>query len=67
VLFLYDKLYKLLLITDMRSSRMHRLVIVTVHMADTILQNASSHAKPMKQSPVKEVCLMLCLTLDGGV
>lgn len=56
-----------MLITDMHSSRMHRLVIVTVRMADTILQNAYSHAMPMKQGPVKAVCLMLCLTLDGGV
>jgi hypothetical protein len=67
LLFLYDKLCKLLLITGTHSSRVRRLVIVTVHMADTILQNASSHAKPMKQSPVKEVCPMLCLTLDVGV
>lgn len=63
---LYDKLYKFL-ITGMHSSRMRKLVIVTVRTANTDLQNAPSPVKPMTQCPVKEACLMLWLTLDGWV
>jgi hypothetical protein len=55
---LYDRLYKFL-ITGMHSSRMHKLVIVTVHMADTDLQNAPSRVKPVNQCPVKEAYQML--------
>lgn len=55
---LYDRLYKFL-ITGMHSSRMHKLVIVTVHMANTDLQNAPSPVNPVTQYPVKEACLML--------
>jgi hypothetical protein len=55
------------MITGMLSSRMHKLVIVVAHMADTDLQNAQNYVKQLTQHPVKKVCLTLCLTLDGWV
>jgi hypothetical protein len=51
----------------MLSSRMLKLVIVVAHMADIDLQSAQNYVQQLNQHPVKKVCLMLCLTLDGWV
>ena len=67
LLLLHNRPYNKFLITGMHFSRIHKLVIVMAHMADTDLQNAQIYVKQLNQHPAKEAYPMLCSTLDGWV